>query len=152
MKTCQSTSLDSQHQGILLRVLSELWKRLVCPEQLSRIHRRRHLRLPHQQTSQPKLCKQKFIKKKYRSCFSISTFASRNQRICQQNPHWGVQSLRNQRFFWEQASGLGLLRLGNNSGTPVIIQERYYETNKISTEDPDVLYDFYALQRKAVSV
>ena len=32
----------------------------------------------------------------------------------------------------------------------LFMQDRYYETNKISTDDPDVLYDFYVHQKKTV--
>ena len=38
----------------------------------------------------------------------------------------------------------------NNLG-PVLamtVQDRYFEMNKVTTYDPDVLYNFYLLQRK----
>ena len=40
--------------------------------------------------------------------------------------------------------------MGHYSGRTFVIKERYYETNKISTDSPDVLYDFYLLQKRTL--
>jgi len=40
--------------------------------------------------------------------------------------------------------------MGYHPSRSFLIQERYYEVNKISTDSPDVLYDFYTLQKKTI--
>jgi hypothetical protein len=40
--------------------------------------------------------------------------------------------------------------LGYYPSRTFLIKERYSETNKISTDSPDVLYDFYLLQKKTL--
>ena len=147
-----STQHQIVHPIVLpkLRTIKRQKQLRIIKKQLLLVNSRRPLALQHAQTPKPKFSPKEPLKETYES-YSASSDDNLSSTICEEYYRRRTRASWRAKVRCGSTCRFGLLGLGDHPGTYYETQDRYFETNKISTDDPDVLYDFYLLQKKTVT-